>query len=103
MDNLASTYHALGKLEEAEKLQVVVVEKRKTVWGEDHPDTLTAMAGLAKTYYEMGKLEEAEKLEVTVVEKRKTILGEDHPRTQRAMKQLKKISAALERSRKHCK
>ncbi|KAJ7106930.1 P-loop containing nucleoside triphosphate hydrolase protein, partial [Mycena epipterygia] len=81
MHNLASTYYDVGKLEEVEKLQVALVEKRKTVLGEDHPDTLTSMGLLANTYYALGKFVEAEKLQVVVVEKQKTVLGEDHPHT----------------------
>ncbi|KAJ7077767.1 hypothetical protein C8R44DRAFT_581340, partial [Mycena epipterygia] len=63
MHNLAYTYYDMSKLEEAEKLEVVVLEKRKTVLGEDHPHTLTAMNNLASTYRDLGKLEEAEELQ----------------------------------------
>ncbi|KAJ7106967.1 P-loop containing nucleoside triphosphate hydrolase protein [Mycena epipterygia] len=91
MYDLADTYYGVGKLEEAEKLQVTVVEKRtnrKTVLSEDHPDTLITMHNLASTYHALGKLEEAERLQVAVVEKRKTVLGEDHLDTLIAMHEL---------------
>ncbi|KZL83841.1 kinesin light chain 3 [Colletotrichum incanum] len=64
MANLASTYRNQGRWEEAEKLDVQVMETRKTKLGADHPDTLTSMANLASTYRNQGRWEEAEKLEV---------------------------------------
>jgi hypothetical protein len=39
MANLASTYRDQGRWEEAEKLEVQVMETRNTKLGEDHPDT----------------------------------------------------------------
>ena len=81
MGNLASTYRNQGRWEEAEKLEVQVMETRKTKLGADHPDTLTSMANLASTYRNQGRWEEAEKLYVQVMETRKTKLGADHPST----------------------
>jgi hypothetical protein len=40
MANLASTYRKQGRWSEAEKLEVQVMEARKTKLGADHPDTL---------------------------------------------------------------
>jgi hypothetical protein len=62
-------------------LEVVVMEKRKQVLGDDHPDTLTSMGNLASTYMNQGRWKEAEMLEVVVMEKRKQVLGDDHPDT----------------------
>ena len=56
-------------MKEAEALGVVVMEKRKHLLGEEHPDTLTTMGNLASTYRNQGKLKEAEALEVVVMEK----------------------------------
>jgi len=58
---------------------VVVIEKRKRLLGEDHPDTLSSMANLAATYRNQGRWKDAEVLQVVVTEKRKQLLGEDHP------------------------
>ncbi|KAJ6484270.1 P-loop containing nucleoside triphosphate hydrolase protein [Mycena vulgaris] len=88
MGNLASTYQQLGKLQEAEELEVVVFEKRRKILGEDHPSTLRAMGNLANTYIKLGKLQEAEELGVVVLEKRRKILGEDHPETLHGMENL---------------
>ncbi|KAF6781660.1 Kinesin light chain 5 [Colletotrichum sojae] len=79
--NLASTYRNQGRWKEAEELNVRVMETRKTVLGEEHPDTLTSMANLASTYSNQGRWKVAEELEVRVMETRKTVLGEEHPDT----------------------
>ncbi|KAJ7787178.1 hypothetical protein B0H13DRAFT_1936738 [Mycena leptocephala] len=68
---LTMTYHSLRQFKEAEELGLVVVEKRKTVLGEDHSQTLRAMSNLAQTYNKLGKLTKAEELG-TVVMKRCT-------------------------------
>ncbi|OQE16973.1 hypothetical protein PENSTE_c022G00411, partial [Penicillium steckii] len=47
---LATAYWLDGRWEEAEQLNVQVMETRKTKLGEDHPDTLSSMANLASTY-----------------------------------------------------
>ncbi|KAJ5623935.1 hypothetical protein N7510_000244 [Penicillium lagena] len=78
---LAKGYWLEGRWEEAEQLDVQVLETRKTKLGEDHLDTLTSMASLASTYWNQGRWKEAEQLFVQVLETRKTKLGEDHPET----------------------
>ncbi|KAJ6109868.1 hypothetical protein N7486_002103 [Penicillium sp. IBT 16267x] len=85
MGNLASTYRKQGRWEEAEQLDVQVMETRKTKLGEDHPDTLTSMANLASTYRKQGRWEKAERLFVQGMETSKTKLGEDHPDTLTSM------------------
>jgi hypothetical protein len=51
MGNLASTYSNQGKLKEAEKLEVMVMEDRKRVLRKEHPATLTCMGNLASTVH----------------------------------------------------
>ena len=75
MENLAFTYHGLGKYTEAEKLQIQVVDIRKEILGEKHPHTILAMGNLASMYSGLGKYIEAEKLWIQVVDVRKEILG----------------------------
>jgi Tetratricopeptide repeat len=58
---------------------VQVIEARKTVVGQEHPNTLTSMASLAPTYRNQGRFREAEELEVQVVRTRKRVLGQEHP------------------------
>ncbi|KAJ5202881.1 hypothetical protein N7449_004960 [Penicillium cf. viridicatum] len=85
---LAEAYRLEGRWEEAEKLEVQVVETRKTKLGVDHPSTLSGMANLASTYSNQGRWEEAEQLEVQVMETSKTKLGVDHPDTLTSMANL---------------
>ncbi|KAJ5429553.1 hypothetical protein N7491_006569 [Penicillium cf. griseofulvum] len=82
---LAEAYSLEGRWEEAEQLEVQVMETRKTKLGDDHPDTLTSMANLASTYRNQGRWEEASQLEVQVMETRKMKLGEDYPDTLMSM------------------
>jgi Tetratricopeptide repeat len=63
MANLASTYRSQGRWAEAEKLNVQVMETRKTVLGLEHLDTLTSVAALASTYRDQGQWAKAENLE----------------------------------------
>jgi tetratricopeptide repeat protein len=91
MDNLASAYRRQGRWTEAEKLQVRVMETRKTVLGPEHPHTLTSMDNLASTYRRHGRWTEAEKLQVQVMERY-------HPSTLRGMCNL---SHTLEKLRRH--
>ncbi len=81
-------YWEQGQSNEAEGLQVQVLELRKAVLGEEHPDTITAMANLASTRWQQGRSDEAEGLEVQVLELRKAVLGEEHPDTITAMANL---------------
>ena len=63
MPYLAITYRYLGQLEEAKKLEVHVLESRRKLLGENHPDTLQAMANLSQTYNHLGNIMEAAELE----------------------------------------
>jgi hypothetical protein len=65
-----------------------VMETRKRVLGQEHPDTLTSMANLASTYWDRGRRKEAEDLEVQVIETRKRVLGQEHPDTLTSMANL---------------
>ncbi len=42
--NLATTYHALGRYKEAEKMKVEVLALRRELLGDKHPDTVRSMA-----------------------------------------------------------
>ena len=83
--NLALVYKEQGQWKNTEALEVVVMDKRKQLLGEDHPDTLTSMQNLAITYRKLGQWKDAEVLEVVVMDKRKQLLGEDHPDTLTSM------------------
>ena len=88
MINLASMYVNQRRWNEAERLQVQVLEATKRDLGEEHPDTLVSMANLASTYWNQGRWKEAEKLQVEVSETRMRDLGEEHPDTLTSMANL---------------
>jgi tetratricopeptide (TPR) repeat protein len=58
-----------------------VLEKRRELLGEDHPDTLWAVGNLAMTYYKLGRFMQAEELYALALEKHRKLLGEDNPAT----------------------
>ncbi|KAF7346002.1 hypothetical protein MVEN_01622900 [Mycena venus] len=68
----------------AEDLKMVLLENQRDL-GNDHPDTLTAMANLASTYYNLGQYMAARDLQVVVLEKRKVFLGDADPLTLHSM------------------
>jgi tetratricopeptide (TPR) repeat protein len=70
-----------GRWKEGEELDVKVMEARRRVLGEEHPDTITAKANLATTYSRQGKEDKAEELKVKVLAARRRVLGEEHPDT----------------------
>ena len=77
-----------GRWDEAEKIDVQVIEIRKEKLGADHPDTLISMANLAAIYSQQGRQDEAEELELQVMEIQKEKLGADHPSTLMSMANL---------------
>ncbi|KAK9384173.1 hypothetical protein V1515DRAFT_624563 [Lipomyces mesembrius] len=77
-----------GWWKEAETLLVQVMKFRKTVLGEDHPDTLTSMNNLADLFNSQGKYEAAEPLYEETLRLSKEGLGEDHPDTLASMNNL---------------
>jgi len=81
---LASHHWENGEWDEAEKLEVEVLERRRRLLGMEHPDTIQAATSLAMVYYSQGRLNEAEKLQVEVLEQYQRLLGMDHMDTTRA-------------------
>jgi tetratricopeptide (TPR) repeat protein len=82
MYSIGYSFHACGRLKEAQEIQEKVLEVRKRTLGEEHPYTLVAMLNLAITYKRLGgRLEEVQELEEKVVEVRKHTLREEHPDT----------------------
>ena len=49
--NLASIYWNQGRWNEAEQLEIQVIDTKKKLFGEEHPDILISMANLARTYW----------------------------------------------------
>ncbi|KAJ6529358.1 P-loop containing nucleoside triphosphate hydrolase protein [Mycena capillaripes] len=80
-NHIALVYLEGGNWKQAEAFQMAIMERRKCVLGEEHPDTLASISNLASTYRKQGHWNDAEVLEVAVVKKSKEVLGEEHPDT----------------------
>ena len=61
--NFALVMQENGDWKNAESLEVQVVNLRKKLLGEEHPETLSSMANLAETYRNQGRWNEAEELQ----------------------------------------
>ncbi|KAK3615630.1 hypothetical protein LTR56_026472 [Elasticomyces elasticus] len=85
---VAWTLRDRGQWQEAEKLEVKVMETSRRVLGGEHPSTLTSMADLASTYRDQGRWKEAEELEVKAMETSRRVLGGEHPSTLTSMANL---------------
>jgi hypothetical protein len=79
MASLAATYRDQDRWKEAERLEVQVMEMRKTKLGNEHPDTLTSMASLALTWKASGKTADAIDLLRDCLAKQKHTVGINHP------------------------
>ena len=84
MSSLANTMRYQGQIKEAGQLQRVILEKRRSILGEEHQDTLTAISNLTNTLNNQGWMEAAQ-LHRVVLEKRRRIHGEEQPDTLTAM------------------
>ena len=65
-----------------------MLEARRRVLGEEHPDTLTSMNNLADTLRAQGDLPGARALQEKVLEALRRVLGEEHPDTLTSMSNL---------------
>jgi tetratricopeptide (TPR) repeat protein len=88
LHNITGYFLYEGRWKEAEKYQVIGLELRREVLGEEHPHTLASMNNLASTYRNQGRWKEAEELGVDVMEISKRVLGEEHPNTLTSMNNL---------------
>jgi tetratricopeptide (TPR) repeat protein len=80
MNNLATLFRKEGKNAQAEPLFTSVLEARRRLLGEDHPDTLLSMNNLADQYLYEGKYAQAEPLFTKVLDLQLRVLGPEHPR-----------------------
>ena len=59
-NNLAESYRAAGRIDEAITLHKQNLNDRERILGPDHPNTLTSRNNLASSYREAGRIDEAE-------------------------------------------
>jgi hypothetical protein len=62
-------------------MEVQVMETRKRVLGDEHPDTLTSMSSLAFTMKGQERRDDGIQLMTSCVQLRNRILGPEHPHT----------------------
>ena len=74
MVNLATSYHILGRTDQALVLAEKTIALRESL-GKSHPTTLAAAKGLAKIYLEVGQFAEAVDLFKEIAEVEKSSLG----------------------------
>ncbi|OAL45497.1 TPR-like protein [Pyrenochaeta sp. DS3sAY3a] len=80
-----------GRLSEAEKLSVHLMNIKKQILGNNHQETLRIMENLAQIYGDQERFKEAEELQYDVCETRRRILGEEHPDTLQSLSDLAEI------------
>jgi tetratricopeptide (TPR) repeat protein len=81
-------YLYLGQFENAEVVNSRAFEIGKSLYGEEHPSTLTMKSKLAETFLQQGRWKAAEELETATLEARKRVLGDEHPDTLTSMANL---------------
>ncbi|WP_067694065.1 FxSxx-COOH system tetratricopeptide repeat protein [Nocardia jejuensis] len=96
-NDLAHTYQAAGRLDEATILLEQNLADRERILGVEHPHTLTSRNNLAYTYGAAGRLDEAITLFEQTVTDRERILGVEHPHTLTARNSLASTYAAAGR------
>lgn len=77
-----------GSIEKAIALGTDVMNRRTTVLGAEHPDTLATISALASFVTEAGELQKAESLHRRAVEAQKRTLGAEHADTLSSMNRL---------------
>jgi tetratricopeptide (TPR) repeat protein len=85
MHNLANSYSAAGRHEEALQLREETLALRKAKLGPDHHETLRSMHNLANSYHALGRYDEALQLREETLALRKAKLGPDHLETLMSM------------------
>lgn len=81
ISSLAFTFQQLGHLENAERLQLTLMETNAKAQDTGRITSLSNMGNLAGTYRRQGRLDDAEKLECQMIELSTDLLGTDHPTT----------------------
>jgi hypothetical protein len=88
MNNLAISYFAAGRTQEALQLYEDTLQLMRARLGPGHPDTLRSMNNLAASYDAAGRTREALQLREATLQLRKAQLGPDHPDTLVSMNNL---------------
>jgi lipopolysaccharide biosynthesis regulator YciM len=85
---IGDAYSELGLYPDAERQDARSLRLRRSLWGEEHPETLFSMNRLGEQYMQEGKYDQAEKVFVRVLAARRRVLGTDHADTLNTMNNL---------------
>ena len=77
-NNLANTYHKLGRLDEAMRMRQDVYSRRLDLFGEENHDTINAANNYAASLRDLHLFEEARSLLRKVIPTAQRVLGEDN-------------------------
>jgi len=95
--SLGTTFRGLGENNSAEPHCLKALELRRSILGEDAPQTLIAMSQLALLYRAQGRTNDSEKLQRQVCEARHKIFGEEHPETLESMNHMASLYSDMGR------
>jgi class 3 adenylate cyclase/serine/threonine protein kinase len=85
VDALAAALIYEGKLDEAEPLAIVNLQRRTRVLGPEHDQTLASMGRLCWVHQDRGRYEQAADLHREAIEIKKRVLGPEHVETIESM------------------
>lgn len=88
---LGGIYQNLGKLDQAEKLLQLSLDRRRTLLGEDHPEVAENLVALGQLRDAQARYDDAERLIRDGLEGSRRRLGSDHPSVPRAMTALGQV------------
>ncbi|KOO23866.1 tpr repeat-containing protein [Chrysochromulina tobinii] len=94
MNDLASLFYEMGRLEKALPLYVTVVAANRELLGVRHGDYLAVLFNLAQLLMDQGELLKAEHLFAEACQTAEEVLGPDHPSTlmyKASFKEVKKL------------
>ena len=95
MMNLATSYAAAGRTQEALQLREETLQLMKAKLGPEHVNTLMSMSNLGASYYAAGRTQEALQLREETLQLMKAKLGPDHPYTLMSVSNLASSLASL--------
>lgn len=95
---LASLYEAIGVYEAAYPLQASALATRRSLLGEEHPDTISSISHMGLLLHSQGKPVEADPYLRESLEKFRRVLGEDHPDTVTAILYMSSVLLAQSKS-----
>jgi hypothetical protein len=96
MNDLPQEPPAQGDPLEARRLAEQALEASRRTQGEEHPETLRAIANLAGVQFAQGELPGARQLAERVLAASRRVLGEEHSGTRRAREGLAIVTAQME-------